>query len=84
MERSPVKVTDPKLSELLGNAKFQSVTYRLFKLEPEHLETLCEDYGQVATCLGTIDGHAHFYDLDDHRHFQTGKHWWFVGILLQW
>ncbi len=39
---------------------------RLFKL-PGRLETLCEDYGQVATYLGTLPGHKHRYALDDHH-----------------
>lgn len=43
---SPIEVHDPALKALLGEARFFSITYRLFKL-PEHLETLCEDYGQV-------------------------------------
>ena len=45
---------------------------RLFKL-PGQLETLCEDYGQVATYKGTIPGHKHAYDLDDHHRFVAGK-----------
>lgn len=45
---------------------------RLFKL-PGKLETPCEDYGQVATYLGTLPGHKHSYDLDDHHHFVTNK-----------
>jgi len=73
VERKPIQVRDAKLSELLGNAKFESVTYRLFKLAPGILESICEDYGQVATYLGTMDGQPHFYDLDDHHHFETGK-----------
>lgn len=40
------QVTDAALRELVGEARFHSVTYRLFKL-PGRLETACEDYGQV-------------------------------------
>jgi arsenite methyltransferase len=47
-------------------------TCRLFKL-PGLLETLCEDYGQMATYKGTIPGHKHAYDLDDHHRFVTNK-----------
>lgn len=42
-----IDVTDPELAQVVGNAVFHSITYRLFKL-PEQLESLCEDYGQVA------------------------------------
>ena len=45
---------------------------RLFKL-PGKLETPCEDYGQVATYMGTLPGHKHSYALDDHHNFVTNK-----------
>jgi hypothetical protein len=45
---------------------------RLFKL-PGLLETLCEDYGQVATYKGTIPGYKDAYELDDHHRFVTNK-----------
>lgn len=66
-----IEVKDPKLRQILGNAKFYSITYRLFKMS--NLETLCEDYGQVSTYRGTIPGHAHGYQLDDHHFFETNK-----------
>lgn len=44
---SPVAVQDPALLDVVGNATFTSITFRLFKL-PELMETLCEDYGQTA------------------------------------
>lgn len=66
-----IEVKDPKLKEICGNAKFYSITYRLFKLN--NLETLCEDYGQVSTYKGTVKGHPHGYALDDHHYFETNK-----------
>jgi hypothetical protein len=47
LTREEIVVTDPELKRLCGGAKFFSITYRCFKLE-EEMETLCEDYGQVA------------------------------------
>ena len=44
---SPINITDAGLLKVVGNARFYSITYRLFKL-PGLLETLCEDYGQIA------------------------------------
>lgn len=44
---SPIQVNDTVLQAVVGNAKFYSITFRLFKL-PSLLETLCEDYGQIA------------------------------------
>jgi hypothetical protein len=66
------QVTDPELKEVVGEANFYSITYRLFKL-PGLLETLCEDYGQYAVYKGTIPGHKHAYWLDDHHRFEKGK-----------
>lgn len=47
LSSSRIDVTDPELAQVVGNAAFSSITYRLFKL-PGQLESLCEDYGQVA------------------------------------
>lgn len=69
---SEIEVHDPELKALLGEARFYSITYRLFKV-PERLESLCEDYGQAARYKGTIPGSKHAYTLDDHHVFETGK-----------
>jgi SAM-dependent methyltransferase len=55
----------------LGFAAFSSRTVRAFKLND--LEDTCEDYGQVAYYDGSIMGYPHFFDLDDHHKFITGK-----------
>jgi len=68
---SEITVGDSKLQHLLGNAKFYSITYRLFK--QSQIEDRCEDFGQVAVYKGTIPEHPHYYDLDDHHRFYTGK-----------
>ncbi|MGZ3427523.1 MAG: methyltransferase domain-containing protein, partial [Polyangia bacterium] len=47
-----------------------SLTVRAFKLD---LEDLCEDYGQVATYLGTIPESPHRFVLDDHHTFESGR-----------
>jgi SAM-dependent methyltransferase len=60
-----------KLIELLGEAKFYSITYRLFKLK--NLEPNCEDYGQYAVYLGNIAESPNGYKLDDHHFFEKNK-----------
>ena len=55
----------------LGFATFSSRTVRAFKLSD--LEDICEDYGQVAFYDGSITGHPHSFDLDNHHKFITGK-----------
>ena len=47
LSSSHIDVTDQQLAQITGNAVFTSITYRLFKL-PDRLESLCEDYGQIA------------------------------------
>lgn len=68
---SEIQIHDDELRAILGEARFFSITYRLFKLD--NLEPQCEDYGQVAVYLGTIEGQPHSYVLDDHHKFMTSK-----------
>lgn len=72
ISKGDITVNDKESQELLGNCRFYSITYRLFKL-PETMETLCEDYGQVATYKGGIPGNTHNYTLDDHHIFYKNK-----------
>ncbi|MDR0519330.1 MAG: methyltransferase domain-containing protein [Clostridiales Family XIII bacterium] len=60
-----------EIESLVGFAQFSSRTVRAFKLDD--LEDICEDYGQVAYYNGSIEGHPHYFDLDDHHRFFTGK-----------
>jgi len=71
VSKSPITIDDPELQDLLGETKFYSITYRLFKLK--NLEMKCEDYGQVAIYKGTLPGSKHSYLLDDHHKFETNK-----------
>uniref|UniRef100_A0A7S1RAS6 Arsenite methyltransferase n=1 Tax=Alexandrium catenella TaxID=2925 RepID=A0A7S1RAS6_ALECA len=65
-------IHDPVLKDVVGRARFYSITYRLFKL-PGMLESKCEDYGQYAVYKGTIPGFPHHYDLDDHHTLEKNK-----------
>jgi hypothetical protein len=55
----------------LGQAKFFSATYRLFKLD--HLETACEDYGQAVVYRGTAPQQPDAFALDGHHLIERGK-----------
>jgi ubiquinone/menaquinone biosynthesis C-methylase UbiE len=68
---SVIEPSNPDLERRCGNAKFYSMTVRLFQL-PE-LEDRCEDYGQVAWYKGTMTDQPHRFALDDHHTFVTGK-----------
>jgi SAM-dependent methyltransferase len=67
----PVGVADPALAARLGNIRFFSATWRLWKL-PD-LEPACEDYGQAARYRGSVPHSPDRLLLDKHHVFQTGK-----------
>ena len=71
VEDQPISVTDSALAEKLGDARFYSATYRLFKLDG--LEPACEDYGQAVIYRGSIPGAAHAFVLDKHHRIETGR-----------
>ena len=67
----PLDITDAKLAARVGNIRFFSATYRLFKLDG--LESACEDYGQAVIYRGTIPDHAHRFALDRHHDIEAGR-----------
>jgi arsenite methyltransferase len=71
VEDRPLEVTDPQLAGRIGNVRFYSATYRLFKLAA--LETACEDYGQAVIYKGSIASNTGRFVLDKHHDIQAGK-----------
>ncbi len=71
VEDRPLEVTDPVLANRVGNIRFYSATYRLFKIED--LEQDCEDHGQAVIYKGTVPEQPHRFILDKHHDIQTGK-----------
>ncbi|MGA8515407.1 MAG: methyltransferase domain-containing protein [Burkholderiaceae bacterium] len=67
----PLEITDPALAPRVGNLKFFSATYRLFKID--NLETACEDYGQAVVYKGTIADNPDRFVLDKHHSIETGR-----------
>ena len=70
VSEAPIPLFDSDIEAKIGMVNFSSTTIRAFKLD---LEDRCEDYGQIATYLGTIPGSPHAFVLDDHHRFETGK-----------
>ncbi|MGY6274825.1 methyltransferase domain-containing protein [Methylomonas sp. MgM2] len=70
VKQNAISLDDPEVFGKIGMVKFNSVTVRAFKMP---LEDRCEDYGQVAVYLGSIEHHPHSFELDDHHHFETGR-----------
>ncbi|ACL21136.1 Methyltransferase type 11 [Desulfitobacterium hafniense DCB-2] len=66
-----IDLDNEAIIEKVGFANFTERTVRAFKLDD--LEDICEDYGQIAVYNGSIASSPHFFDLDDHHRFFTGK-----------
>jgi len=65
-----IPLLDPQIEARIGMVAFESRTVRAFKLA---LEDRCEDYGQIATYTGGIEGAEHAFVLDDHHRFERGR-----------
>ena len=68
---SPIEIRDSAIAERLGNVRFYSATYRLFKISA--LEAACEDYGQAVVYRGTIEHEPHEFVLDKHHIIDQGR-----------
>lgn len=67
---SAVALNDPDIRAKIGMIGFVSMTIRAFKLDG--MEDACEDYGQVATYLGTVKESPHAFVLDNRHTFRAG------------
>ena len=71
IEDKPITIENEAVEELVGDIKFYSVTYRLWKIEG--LESDCEDYGQAVAYKGGIPEEKLGFLLDEHHYFPKGK-----------
>ena len=74
MKRGAIVVQNAEIARKVGAARFSSITYRLLKLPG--LDPRCEDFGQVATYRGGIEGTegtGGLFWLDDHHAFEPGR-----------
>ena len=71
VSQSPVAVSSAHVKALIGDVRFYSITYRLWKLKG--LEDACEDYGQSATYRGSIPETPVLFHLDGAHIFQKNK-----------
>lgn len=68
---APITIRNDEIETTVGNTKFTSITYRLFKLKT--LDDLCEDYGQIATYLGGSKAAPDLFYLDSKHAFEKGR-----------
>jgi len=71
IEDKPITIENQDLEEVVGDIKFYSVTYRLWKIDG--LESDCEDYGQAVAYKGGIPENDNGLLLDSHHYFAKGK-----------
>lgn len=71
VESSEITIENPALQEMVGDIKFYSMTYRLFKIA--ELEPDCEDYGQAVIYRGSVAQEEKGFLLDEHHYFPKGK-----------
>ncbi len=71
VSRRPIDITNREISDLTGNIRFSSITYRLWKIEG--LEDACEDYGHVAVYRGGVPESPVTFALDDAHVFEKGR-----------
>ena len=71
VEDRPLTVDNAALEAKLGQIRFHSATYRLFKLEG--LEPACEDYGQALIYKGTLAEAGDRFVLDAHHVIEAGR-----------
>jgi len=71
MASNVITIQNEELEARVGDIKFYSVTYRLWKIDG--LEPDCEDYGQAVAYRGTVAHAPTSFSLDDHHIFPKGK-----------
>jgi arsenite methyltransferase len=67
----PIAIENEAMRRKLGQARFFSATYRLFKLDG--LESACEDYGQAVVYRGGVPEQELAFELDGHHVIERGK-----------
>ena len=71
VEDRALAVTDPALAARLGNIRFFSATWRLFRVDG--LDSAGEDYGQAVVYRGTLPGQPERLALDKRHAFDAGR-----------
>lgn len=71
MTKRELEIHDEAVLNAVANARFYSITYRLWKIEG--LEDRCEDYGHVAVYKGGLMESPHAFTLDDSHVFYKNK-----------
>ena len=71
VEDRPIEPGNDSVRRRIGNLRFHSATYRLFRIDG--LEPGQEDYGQAAVYRGGIAEQPDCFVLDKHHRFEKGR-----------
>jgi ubiquinone/menaquinone biosynthesis C-methylase UbiE len=71
VSKRTIEIDNREMQNLVGNIKFCSITYRLWKIKG--LEDDCEDYGHVAVYTGQIPDSPFKFELDNGHVFYKNK-----------
>ncbi len=71
VESEVITIENKEIQQKLQGFKFDSITYRLFKIEG--LEDKCEDYGQAVIYKGGIENQELAFKLDSGHTFEKGR-----------
>ena len=66
-----IQIEDKDIRKQIGNIRFFSITYRLFKIDG--YEKDCEDYGQIAIYRGGIKYSENSFALDNEHIFEKNR-----------
>ena len=70
VEDRRLTIDNPAIETRVGDIRFYSATYRLFKIPG--LEPSCEDFGQAVIYKGSVAHHPDQFTLDSHHEIKTG------------
>lgn len=71
VETDRITMMNAEIEKLVGDIKFYSMTFRLFKLK--ELENHCEDYGQEVIYSGNLEESPELFILDEGHHIKKGE-----------
>ncbi len=69
--RRPIDISNQEVRDRIGNIRFSSITYRLWKIDG--LEDACEDYGHIAVYRGGVPEAPFAFPLDDGHMFELDR-----------
>jgi radical SAM/Cys-rich protein len=71
VSRRLIDISNEQVRDLIGNIRFSSITYRLWKIDG--LEDACEDFGHIAVYRGGVPESPFAFELDADHLFEQHR-----------